>query len=396
VKPDSSGRRKPSGLYYIILLKMFNSQIIEQYSDFDIDACCAAVTPARIERALSKNKLDEHDYLALLSPAASAPEYLEMIARRASGLTRAHFGSAILLFTPLYVSNVCDNICPYCSFARHNKIRRRHLSIDEVRDAARRIAETGLRHILILTGESRRGASVQYLKDCVSVLKDCFSSISIEVYPLDESEYAELIEAGVDGLTIYQETYDRDIYTSLHRGGPKEDFEYRLLAPERACRAGMRSVTVGALLGLAPSLKDTFLSGLHARYIMDTFPSVEVAASFPRLRPQSGEFDVRFGVEDRAFVQYMAAFRVFMPSAGITISTREPADLRDAVLPIAPTKMSAGVSTSVGGDGADSQFEIADGRSVEQMRADLLSRGFQPVMVDWNYILCRDGERSSA
>ena len=371
------------------------TDLIKQYADFDISAHCADVTTTHIERALSKKKLDEYDYLALLSPTASSPQCLEMIAQRANDLTRAHFGSAVLLFTPLYVSNVCDNFCPYCSFAHHNKIKRRHLSIDDVRAAARRIADTGLRHILMLTGESRKGASIQYLKDCVSVLREYFSSISIEVYPLDESEYAELIEAGVDGLTIYQEAYDMDIYTSLHKGGPKENYEYRLLAPERACRAGMRSVTVGALLGLAPPLKETFLSGLHARYIRDEFPSVEVAASFPRLRPQSGEFEARFGVGDRAFVQYMAAFRVFMPSAGITVSTREPAELRGAVLPLGPTKMSAGVSTSVGGDGADSQFEIADDRSVGQVREDLLSRGFQPVMVDWNYILCRGGMSSS-
>jgi len=367
------------------------TDILKKYEDFDIQAHCAAVTPAQVERALAKEgRLSEYDYLSLLSPVAS--NYLEQMAQRASGITRAHFGNVIFLFTPIYVSNVCDNFCPYCSFAHHHKIKRRHLSIDEVRHEAERISATGLRHILMLTGESRKGASVEYLKNCVTVLKEYFSSIAIEVYPLDESEYAELIKAGVDGLTIYQEAYDREVYAALHKGGPKENFEYRLLAPERAAQAGMRSVTVGALLGLASPIKETFLSGLHARYILDKFPSVEVSGSFPRLRPQAGEFEAGFEVADRAFVQYMTAFRIFMPSAGITVSTRESASFRDSILPMGPTKMSAGVSTAVGsnsGKVSDSQFEIADGRSVDDMQKNLLSRGFQPVVVDWNYILCR-------
>jgi len=372
------------------------TDIIKQYGNFDANAYCAAVTAAQVERALGKGRLDELDYLALLSPAASAPEYLEMMARRAKEITRAHFGNVIFLFTPLYVSNICDNLCPYCSFAHQHRIKRRHLNVGEVRREAELIAQTGLRHILMLTGESRAGASMQYLQECAGVLKEFFSSIAIEVYPLDESEYAQLVGCGVDGLTVYQETYDKDIYTGLHRGGPKEDFEYRLLAPERACRAGMRAVTVGALLGLAPPVRDAWMSGLHARYILDKFPSVEISGSFPRLRPQEGEFVPAQAVGDRAFVQYMAAFRLFMPSAGITVSTRESAPLRDSILPLGPTKMSAGVSTSVGqgsGDATESQFEIADRRSVSEMQRDLLAQGFQPVLVDWNYILCRDGTK---
>jgi 2-iminoacetate synthase len=369
------------------------TDILSKYNDFDFDARCASITDRHIERAIGKTeRLDWHDYLALLSPAASP--YLEQMAQRARDITRAHFGNAVLLFTPLYVSNICDNVCPYCSFAHQHKITRRHLTVDEVKQEAERIASTGMRHILMLTGESRKGASAQYLKECAAVLRKFFSSIAIEVYPLDEREYAELVEAGVDGLTIYQETYDRGVYKSLHEGGPKADFEYRLLAPERACRAEMRSVTVGPLLGLAPPLRDVCMAGLHAKHIRDAYPSVEVAMSFPRLRPLAGEFESRFSVDDRAFVQYMTAFRIFMPSAGITVSTRESEFFRDSILPMGPTKMSAGVSTAVGantGKVSESQFEIADGRSAAQMRNDLLARGFQPVMVDWNYILCREG-----
>jgi 2-iminoacetate synthase len=369
------------------------AETLKQYENFDADAYCAAVTPAQVERAVNKGRLDEFDFLALLSPAASSPKCLEMMAQRARDITRGHFGNVIFLFTPLYVSNICDNLCPYCSFARQHRIKRRHLNIEEVRREAELIAGTGLRHILMLTGESRKGASVQYLKECVGVLRELFSSIAIEVYPLDEPEYAELVGGGVDGLTIYQETYDRDTYKSLHKGGPKEDFEYRLLAPERACRAGVRAVTVGALLGLAPPLRDAWMSGLHARHILNRFPSVEISGSFPRLRPQEGDFEPEFSVDDRTFVQYMTAFRIFMPSAGITVSTRESSSFRDSILPLGPTKMSAGVCTSVGqssGDATESQFEIADGRSVSEMQRDLLTLGFQPVIVDWNYILCRE------
>ncbi|MCL2220281.1 MAG: 2-iminoacetate synthase ThiH [Chitinispirillia bacterium] len=369
------------------------TDILSKYESFDAAARCASVTPAQVVQTLRKGRLDELDYLTLLSPAASSPECLEMMAQRALETTRRQFGNVIFLFTPLYVSNICDNLCPYCSFAHQHKIRRRHLNATEVRREAELIAQTGLRHILMLTGESRKGASVRYLSECAGVLKDFFSSIAIEVYPLDGSEYAELVGCGVDGLTIYQETYDRGIYAALHRGGPKENFEYRLLAPERACEAGVRAVTVGALLGLAPPLRDAWMSGLHARYILDRFPSVEISGSFPRLRPQEGEFESGFSVDDRTFVQYMTAFRIFMPSAGITVSTRESASFRDSILPLGPTKMSAGVSTSVGrgsGNETESQFEIADRRTVGEMQKNLLARGFQPVTVDWNYALCRD------
>jgi 2-iminoacetate synthase len=373
------------------------TDVLKRYDDFDFDAFGAEVTAVRAERVISKPRLTELDYLTLLSPAASAPRILEMMARRARDATRSRSGCVILLFTPLYVSNICDNRCPYCSFAHQNRIKRRHLSLDEVRAEAERIAATGLRHILMLTGESRRAAPVEYLRECVSVLREYFSSISIEVYPLDECEYSELVGAGADGLTVYQETYDAAAYAALHEGGPKANFEYRLLAPERGCAAGMRGATVGALLGLAQPLKDTFFSGLHARYIAEKYPSVEVSASFPRIRPQAGdEFKPDFTVDDRTFVQYMTALRLFMPGAGITVSTRESAPFRNAILPLGPTKMSAGVSTAVGkssGQVSDAQFEIADGRSVEEMKKDLLSYGFQPIIVDWNYILCSGGLR---
>lgn len=363
-------------------------EIIKQYESFDVGAYCSSVTPDRVKKILDRSRIDELDFLALLSDAAVP--FLEQMACRARDLTRSHFGNVIFLFTPLYISNVCENVCAYCSFARQHSIRRRHLTVKEVREEAERIADKGIRHILVLTGESPKVATLDYLKASVSVLKEYFSSISVEIYALDSNGYGELVKSGVDGLTIYQETYDEDLYGRLHKGGPKQDYLFRLEAPERGGEQNMRAITVGALLGLAEPRRETFFTALHARYLQNRFPSAEVSVSFPRIRPLAGEFRPDYEVNDRMFVQFMTAYRLFMPHSGITVSTRESLEFRNAVLSMGPTKVSAGVSTSVGGHGdnpSESQFEIADTRSVEQMKRDLLASGFQPVMHDWNYNL---------
>ncbi|HEX2959048.1 MAG TPA: 2-iminoacetate synthase ThiH [Chitinispirillaceae bacterium] len=323
--------------------------------------------------------------VALLSPAASG--LLEEMAQKARILTRKHFGNSVFLFTPFYISNICDNRCPYCSFAKQHAIIRNHLSVDEIEKEAECIAQTGIRHILVLTGESRRASSPQYLRSAIEIIRKAFSSISIEVYALSTDEYKLLVDAGVDGLTIYQETYNRELYKKLHMGGPKEDYDFRITAPDRAAEAGVRSATVGALFGLYDWRTEAFMSGLHAYYLQCTYPSLEVSVSFPRLRPQAGEYSSEYLVNDRQFVQMLAAMRLFLPSVGITLSTRESEQFRNSVLPIGITKISGGVSTSVGGRASGhstSQFEIADGRSVSQMKSDLLKLGFQPVMHDWN------------
>jgi 2-iminoacetate synthase len=343
------------------------------------------ITRDKLVAILSKDTLSIDDFYHLLSPAASS--LLEEMAQKARVITRRHFGSSIFLFTPLYISNICDNRCPYCSFAKQHSIVRSHLSIEEIRQEAECIAETGIRHVLLLTGESRRAASPQYLRSAVEVLRKTFSSISLEVYSLTGDEYQLLVDAGVDGLTIYQETYNRDLYKKLHAGGPKEDYEFRITTPERAAEAGIRSATVGALYGLYDWRTEAFISGLHAYYLQRTYPSLEVSVSFPRLRPQAGEYLSEYIVSDRQFVQMLAAMRLFLPSVGITLSTRESEQFRNAVLPIGITKISAGVSTSVGGRAgghSTSQFEIADSRSVAQVKSDLLKLGFQSVMHDWN------------
>jgi 2-iminoacetate synthase len=359
--------------------------VIDRYAGFDFNAFFSCVTADQVAAILARDRLGEHDYLALLSPAAAA--FLEPMAGKAADLTRRHFGNVVFVFTPLYISNFCDNTCAYCSFARQHTIVRRHLSIDEIEEEAARIAQSGIRHLLVLTGESRRAASPEYLASAVSVLRKRFSSIAIEVYPLTEAEYAGLIESGIDGLTLYQETYNRERYRTLHAGGPKSDYRFRLDAPERACRAGIRTVTVGALLGIADPVTDVFFAGCHAAWLQSKFPSVEVSIAFPRMRPLVADFLQTAEVTDRMLVQMVLAARLFLPSAGITVSTRESAMLRNNLLPLGVTRMSAGVSTAVGGrlsPDETPQFEIADTRSVDDLQRDLEARGFQPVMHDWN------------
>jgi 2-iminoacetate synthase len=298
----------------------------------------------------------------------------------------------VFLFTPLYISNYCVNRCPYCSFAGFRRIRRRQLSLDEIRDEAEYISREGMRHILLLTGEARGTSSVDYVAEAVRIAAGSFSSVGIEVYPMSEAEYGRMIEAGADQLTIYQEVYDRNRYAALHAGGPKEDYRFRLEAPERACRPGMRSVSLGALLGLHEYRSEMMALALHVRYLQDRFPDVEVGVSFPRIRPLAGDFSVPAPVDERCLARIVSAFRLVFPSVGITMSTRESRRMRDGMVRLGVTRMSAGVSTAVGGHGeagSTTQFEISDTRGVDQMRRDLLAAGYQPVMHDWHGRLVR-------
>ncbi len=312
------------------------------------------------------------------------------MAARSKQLTLQHFGKVIFLYTPLYLANYCVNQCVYCGFNISSGIKRCKLTMEEVESEAKAIASAGLKHIVILTGESKVHSPVSYIKDCVNILKKYFTSIVIEVYPLEESEYKELIDAGVDGLTLYQEVYDEEMYKAVHLKGPKSNYRYRLDAPERACRASMRGVNIGALLGLEDWRKEAFFTGLHANYLQNKYTDTEISLSFPRLRPCGGEFQPVCIVNDKNLVQIMTANRLFMPRCGITISTRESASFRDNLLGLGVTKMSAGSVTEVGGHsekgGSTGQFEISDPRSVEEMKTMLYSKGYQPVFKDWHTI----------
>ncbi len=355
------------------------------YKDFNFNRFFEGITDDRIRAVIRKGKLTAMDFLTLLSPMAE--KHLEEMAQQAHKVTVQHFGKTILLYTPMYLSNYCTNRCLYCGFNTANEILRKQLTLEEVETEAKAIAETGLRHILILTGDARNMASPDYIEDCVKVLTQYFTSVSIEVYAMEQEEYARLIQAGVDALTIYQETYNESLYDKVHLRGPKKDYRYRLDAPERACKASMRSVNIGALLGLDEWRKEAFFTGLHANYLQDRYTDTEISISLPRLRPHEGSFQPKDIANDTHMVQMMVAFRLFMPRAGITISTREHARFRDNVMRLGVTKMSAGSTTVVGGhtqqEKYTGQFEISDERNVVQMREAILGLGYQPVFKDW-------------
>ena len=358
---------------------------LQEYKDFDFDGYLKSVTDNDVERILSKENINELEFLSLLSDKAS--DHLEKMAIKARSISLKNFGSTVLIYTPMYLANFCENKCIYCGYNMENHIKRKKLTLEEVEKEAKAIYDMGIRHILILTGESRAKSPVSYIKDCVNILKKYFSSISIEVYALEEEEYKELVEAGVDGLTIYQEVYNEDVYKTVHIKGPKRDFRYRLEAPERACKAGIRSLGVGALLGLHHVKSEAFFSALQAYYIQQNYPHVELCMSLPRIRPHVGVPIKIHDVEDKDIVQIMLAYKLFLKRAGINITTRERAKFRDNLMPMGITKISAGVSTEVGGhvteNKGEAQFDIADSRSVEEVKAMIKEKGFNPVFKDW-------------
>jgi 2-iminoacetate synthase len=368
-----------------------------------------AASREEVRRALQRPRLNERDFALLLSPAAG--EELELMAQRARAETLRHFGKARQLFAPLYLANYCTNRCVYCGFHVGQTIERRALSPEAIEEEAKALAATGLRRVLALTGDAPRRTGAAYIAEGVAILARHFPSVGIEVQALTTEEYALVARAGADSMTMFQETYDPELYARLHLSGPKRDFAFRLDAPHRASEAGMRGITLGALLGLGDWRFDVFMAGMHGQWLQRLFPQLELAFSLPRIRPRSEEetrndvgrdegrsiFDPQI-VTDREFVQALTALRCFMPHAGITLSTRERAFLRDKLLNIGVTKLSAGVCTSVGGysdriekpAGDAVQFVIDDERSVSRMVTDLELLGFQPVFADW--LLPEDGD----
>ncbi|RJQ83632.1 MAG: 2-iminoacetate synthase ThiH [Desulfobacteraceae bacterium] len=365
------------------------NEIIARYRNFDFDGFFAQTGPRDVERVLAKDRLSAPDFLVLLSPAAAG--FLEPMARKARQLTVQHFGRTIQMFIPLYISNYCSNQCVYCGFARTHAIARRKLSLAQIGDEARAIAATGMQHILLLTGEAREITPLDYLAAAIALLKTRFASVAIEMFPMEEEEYVRLKEAGADGLTLYQEVYDPDIYRQVHLAGRKTDYRYRLDAPERGARAGFRAVNIGALLGLGDIRREVFFSGLHARYLDDRYLHTEVGLALPRLNPAEGNYRSAHPAEDRTFVQFLMALRLFQPRAALTVSTRERAGFRDRLIPLGVTRFSAASCTGVGGYAMPArrstpQFEIADERSVAEVARAIIAQGYQPVYKDWDRI----------
>ncbi|MDE7307511.1 MAG: 2-iminoacetate synthase ThiH [Lachnospiraceae bacterium] len=347
-------------------------------------------TEKDIRHALDKESRGQDEFAALLSPAADA--FLEEMAEKATLETRKHFGNSIYLFTPLYISNYCENYCVYCGFNCHNKIKRARLDMEGIEREMAAIAKTGLEEILLLTGESRKMSDISYIGEACKIARKYFKMTGLEVYPMNSDEYAYLHQCGADYVTVFQETYNPDKYETLHLSGHKRIFPYRFYAQERALRGGMRGVAFAALLGLDDFRKDAFATGMHAYLLQRKYPHAEISFSCPRLRPIVNNDKINpMNVHERQLLQVMTAYRLFMPFAGMTISTRERAGFRDHVIGMAATKISAGVSTGIGSHAedenrGDDQFEIADGRDVNQVITAIRERGLQPVMNDYVFV----------
>jgi 2-iminoacetate synthase len=381
----------------------------------------AATTDVR--ESLGRTGLSLSDFAHMISPAGG--ELLEELGLRSQGLTRQRFGKVIRLFAPLYVSNECINNCQYCGFSRDNPILRVTLSEEEIRREARALRGQGFRNILLVAGEHPRFVGRDYLASCVEVVHREAPSVSLEVGPMDSRDYEPLVAAGADGLVVYQETYDRTMYAELHTAGPKRDFNWRLETPERAYAAGFRRLGIGALYGLAHWRMEALSVAAHAAYLLRKCWKAQLTISLPRLRPCAGEFQPRTQMSDRELVQLVCAFRLMFPDVGLVLSTREPARLRDGLIPLGITLMSAGSHTEPGGYtgvdrqklhrtergrivelgasewaenpglgvGATRQFDIADERSAAEVAERIRRLGYEPVWKDWDASL---GGRSEA
>ena len=345
---------------------------------------------------------------------SKSAEEFEAMARQARLLTLQNFGRTMRLFAPLYLSNECINNCRYCGFSRDNPILRVTLDHDQVVAEARHLAAAGFRQILLVAGEHPKFVSGTYLADCVRALAPDFSSIAIEVGPMETDEYRPLVRAGAEALVVYQETYDRQTYAEMHTSGPKRDFNWRLDCPERGYAAGFRRIGIGALFGLAPWRPEAIALAAHVDYLLKRCWQAQISVSLPRLRPAAGGFEPRFTMSDRELAQLVCALRITFPQVGIVLSTRERATLRDALVPLGVTMMSAGSHTEPGGytgqgtenlhrtvrgkivapefeNGLDQiatgQFEISDERSPAEIADSLRRRGFDPVWKDWDQAL---------
>jgi 2-iminoacetate synthase len=362
-----------------------DKRVIEAAKAYDSDK----YTAKDVRRALLHTNKTPEDFGALLSPAAMP--FLEEIAQQAQQETRKHFGNSIYMFTPIYIANYCENYCIYCGFNCHNKIRRAKLNADEIEREMQEIAKTGLQEVLILTGESLNMSDIHYIGEACKIARKYFKVIGLEIYPTNSEDYAYLHECGADYVTVFQETYNSDKYETLHLAGNKRIFPYRINAQERALKGGMRGVGFAALLGLDDFRRDAFATGMHAYFMQRKYPQAEIAFSCPRLRPIINNDKINpMDVHEAQLLQVVCAYRLFMPFSSITVSTRECERVRNSLIKIAATKISAGVNVGIGGhsgeEKGDEQFEIDDTRSVDEVYQAIIDEGLQPVMNDYIYV----------
>jgi 2-iminoacetate synthase len=364
------------------------NQVLSKRAQFNYQQVSRTDVQQTLNVLKNHEEIDDWQFSTLLSPAATP--FLEEIAKLAQNANQKHFGNSVALFTPLYLANYCQSNCLYCGFSAKNQICRVILSNDEIEAELEAIAQTGLQEILLLTGESWAKSSPEYIAKASKMASQLFKNVGVEVYPMNVVDYQLLHKNQVDYVTVFQETYDCERYAYLHTSGQKRCFPYRFDTQERALMGGMRGVAFGALLGLADFRLDAFATGLHAKYIQRKYPHAEISLSCPRLRPATGNDDFlkinAQTVTERDLLQIICAYRLFLPYANITVSTRESATFRNHAAQICATKISAGVDTGIGRhsdqEAGDEQFEIADQRSLHEMINDLKSLGLQPVIND--------------
>lgn len=393
---DPSCRTDP--MAYLPDMERIESDIREK-----VLSAMEAYDPARytardVTAALAHERITVEDLQALLSPAAEP--FLEPMALRAREETGKHFGNTVYLFTPLYIANYCENYCVYCGFNCYNPIRRMKLSPEQMEQEMKVIADSGMEEILLLTGESRGQSDVAYIGEACRLARRYFRTVGLEIYPVNTDEYRFLHECGADYVTVFQETYNIETYEKLHLAGHKRVWPYRFDAQERALRGGMRGVAFSALLGLWDFRRDALATALHAYYLQRKYPQAELSLSCPRLRPIVNNDRIRPGdIHERQLCQVLCAYRLFLPFAGITVSSRESASFRNGIVKIAATKISAGVSTGIGdheqkykketnasAKTGDEQFEINDDRSLECVYEAVCGEGLQPVLNDYLYV----------
>jgi 2-iminoacetate synthase len=348
-----------------------------------------SATQAQVQRALNNPHPTLADFAVLLSPAAG--DQLESLAQRAHRTTSARFGATVRLFSPLYLSNECVSTCSYCGFSAGNNIHRRTLTVDEVRAEAAALHRRGFRHVLLVSGEHARLVSREYLEECVAAVSPDFAQVDVEVQVWDTDTYRRLAAAGADGVIVYQETYDPRTYSSVHLKGKKRNYAWRLSAPDRAAAAGIRRLGIGALLGLHPDWRsDAIALAAHGRALIKRWWRCEVQMALPRLRPAAGGFEPTDPLTDAELAQLLCALRIVLPDVGVSLSTREPPELRNALVRLGVTAMSAGSHTEPGGyaeqSDAEPQFEISDRRSPAEVASALRAAGYDPVWKDWQRV----------
>lgn len=361
--------------------------IFDQYNWDDVLTDIFSKTDKDVEVALSKSQRNLEDFKALISPAAKP--YLEQMARLSSQLTKKRFGNTIQMYTPMYLSNECQNICTYCGFSMTNKIPRRTLTDQEIIKEVDFLKAKGYDHILLVTGEANKTVGVDYISNAIQLIQSRFANITIEVQPLDQEDYELLIQKGLYAVLVYQETYHKDEYKKHHPKGRKSNFDYRLETPDRLGRAGIHKIGLGALFGLEDWRADSFFTALHLQYLQKTYWKTKYSISFPRLRPHSGGLEPKVEMTDADLVQLICAYRLFDEDVELSISTRESEIFREHIVNLGITSISAESKTNPGGYVVEpqslEQFEISDNRSTEEVVDMLRNRGLEVVWKDWEH-----------